>query len=151
MKKTLLLFVITLLSTLTVSATYSNYPVEIDDIYYYLDYDNKIAMVASGSYSGHVTIPSFIKDRTNEDDIRTYNVVAIGYHAFYNCSDLTSVKIPSSITYIGESAFDGCTGLASVYITDIEAWCKINFHNLYSSPLSYAKHLYMDKRFSNSQ
>lgn len=34
-------------------------------------------------------------------------------YAFYNCSGLTSVSIPESITSIGSSAFYGCSGLTS--------------------------------------
>ncbi|MEG1510163.1 MAG: leucine-rich repeat protein, partial [Clostridia bacterium] len=41
-------------------------------------------------------------------------VVAIGDSAFYNCSGLTSVTIPVSVTTIGNSAFDGCSSLTSV-------------------------------------
>lgn len=39
----------------------------------------------------------------------------IGSYAFYNCSGLTSVTIPNSVTSIGGSAFYGCTGLTEVY------------------------------------
>ena len=41
---------------------------------------------------------------------------AIGYCAFWGCSGLTSVTIPSSITKIGDNAFSGCSGLTSVTI-----------------------------------
>ena len=42
-------------------------------------------------------------------------VTSIGEYAFYGCSSLTSVSIPSSVTSIGKSAFAGCRGLT--YIT----------------------------------
>ena len=44
------------------------------------------------------------------------SVTEIGYSAFEGCTGLTSVTIPSSVTEIGEGAFRGCTGLKSVTI-----------------------------------
>jgi len=38
--------------------------------------------------------------------------------AFENCSMLTSITIPDSVTSIGEAAFDGCTGLTSITLPD---------------------------------
>ena len=40
----------------------------------------------------------------------------LGYAAFSDCSGLTSLTIPSSVTSIGENAFGGCSGLTSLTI-----------------------------------
>ena len=69
------------------------------------------------------------------------SVTSIGNNAFNGCSGLTSVTIPNSVTSIGGGAFAGCSGLEEVHITDIAAWCNINFH---SNQFSYAHHLFMD-------
>ena len=78
------------------------------------------------------------------------SVTAINNNAFYGCVSLPSITIPSSVTSIGGSAFGGCSGLMSVHISDIAAWCNIKFFYgwamtcLYSNPLYYAKHLYLN-------
>ena len=38
----------------------------------------------------------------------------IGDNAFYGCSGLTSITLPSGVTWIGGYAFDGCSGLTSL-------------------------------------
>ena len=43
------------------------------------------------------------------------SVTSIGGSAFRGCSGLTSVTIPDSVTSIGSFAFNGCTELATVY------------------------------------
>ena len=47
------------------------------------------------------------------------------YKSFYDCSGLTSVNIPSSVTKIRACAFEGCSGLTNVTIpssvTEIDA------------------------------
>ena len=43
-------------------------------------------------------------------------MTSIGNTAFRDCSGLTSVSIPNSVTSIGAGAFSGCSGLTSVTI-----------------------------------
>ena len=54
------------------------------------------------------------------------SVTSIGNDAFNDCSSLTSVTIPNSVTSIGRWAFDGCSSLTSVTIpnsvTSIGSW-----------------------------
>ena len=61
--------------------------------------------------SGDVVIPSSV-----EHNNVTYSVTSIGDSAFNACSGLTSVSIPNSVTSIGSYAFNGCRGLTSVSI-----------------------------------
>ena len=54
------------------------------------------------------------------------SVTSIGEYAFSYCTGLTSITIPDSVTSIGKNAFYGCSGLTSVTIPDsvtsIEEW-----------------------------
>ncbi len=43
------------------------------------------------------------------------SVTSIGYSAFLGCSGLTSVTIPNSVTSIGNFAFGNCTNMKDVY------------------------------------
>ena len=49
-------------------------------------------------------------------DSRLRKITSIGWGAFYGCSSLTSVTIPSSVTSIGGAAFSNCSSLTSVTI-----------------------------------
>jgi hypothetical protein len=44
------------------------------------------------------------------------SVTSIGNRVFSGCTGLTSIKIPKSVTSIGDYAFDDCTGLTSIEI-----------------------------------
>ncbi len=73
------------------------------------------------------------------------DVTIIGEEAFYNCTTIQSITIPSTITKSRSLAFYGCTSLKAVYIDDIAAWCSIFFTNMrYSNPLEQAKKLYLN-------
>ncbi len=69
-------------------------------------------------------------------------VTAINDNTFYNCSNLSSVTIPKSVTYIGFQSFIFCNRLSSIYISDLSAWCKIDF--IESSRISSAHRMYLN-------
>ena len=45
-------------------------------------------------------------------------VTSIGNYAFYNCSSLSSITLPNGVTSIGTSAFFACTNLTSITLPD---------------------------------
>ncbi|MGN1404216.1 MAG: leucine-rich repeat protein [Ruminococcus sp.] len=85
--------------------------------------------------SGDITIPD--------------GVTKISAYSFQGCTSLISIAIPKSMETIGLCAFVGCSSLTSVYITDLEAWCNIDFEcerftTCFSNPLYYAENFYIN-------
>ena len=67
--------------------------------------------------------------------------------AFCNCTGLTSVTFPKTVTFVDTYAFENCTGLKAVHITDLAAWSSIEFQWSRigsSNPLCYAYDLYLN-------
>ena len=64
---------------------------------------------------------------------------------FRGCTGLESITIPDSIENIGYS-FSDCSKLKLVNISDIAAWCNINFASEKSNPLYYAEKLYLNNK-----
>ena len=138
---------------------------EVDGINYNVtnSTDKTVEVVSkSTEYTGSVVIPESVTYNGT-----TYSVTSIGSEAFFYCSGLTSIAIPSSVTSIGFNAFYNCSGLISivipasvtsidvqvfsncsslkeVHISDMAAWCAIDFGRSDSNPLSYAKNLYLN-------
>ena len=117
----------------------------VDGIYYKFNFETKTAEVTRESYDfvyyGNIEIPETVEYQSVK-----YTVKRIKGDTFSG-SHITSISIPSTIESIGMSAFYGCNELTSVHISDLKAWCNIEFHkesNYLSNPLRYAHHLFLN-------
>ena len=59
------------------------------------------------------------------------SLTTIGEYAFDGCTGLTEIKLPASLTTIDKYAFFGCTELTSAVFADKEGW-KVYYDNSYS-------------------
>ena len=103
-----------------------------------------INFASSGSNPLSYIQSLYVNDVLITDLIIPDGVTKIGNYAFYGCSGLTSVTIPSSVTSFGDNAFYNCSKLTKINISDIAAWCAINFASSGSNPLSYIQSLYVN-------
>lgn len=99
--------------------------------YYLRDDGTYTVEIGDARYMERIVIPARHRGR---------RVSAIG--SFGNEEDANSVLkeivIPAGITCIAADAFKKCSELEKVYISDLAAWCAIDFGNWRSNPLSCA-------------
>ena len=160
--------------------------VVVDGITYDVVTKAKVATVIAGEtkYAGNVVIPEAF-----EYDGATYSVISVGKFSFYDCTGLTNIEIPNSVTSIKERAFyncgltsvtipnsvtsiengvfENCRALTSVtipasvtsigiytffncpninevHISDLTAWCNIDFEYINSNPLCQTAEIYLN-------
>lgn len=85
----------------------ADYTYEKYELLTYTNYGNYISIFNCDEEATEVEIPA---------EIDGVPVTEIGWKAFYNCKNLTSVTIPDSITSIGVYSFYGCSDLTSITI-----------------------------------
>ena len=130
---------------------------EYGDLTYRIS-DGKVSITGCDTSAASVTIPETIDgypvtciDRSAfygctglTSIVISDGVTSISSFAFYGCTGLTSITIPDSVTSIGSYAFEDCANLSFVDISDLDAWCRIDFDGIYATPLYYGAALYVN-------
>ena len=109
-----MLVVLMLMTTSSAMAQEAKFEV-IDGYRYLLDSDTKTATLVpktDGKYSGDIIIPEKVKGNDGVE----YIVASLVASCFKDCSGLTSITIPSSVTSLGDYCFSNCSGLTSITI-----------------------------------
>lgn len=89
-------------------------------------FDEGYMNMPAGEYSGDVVIPDMVqKDRA------IFTVQRISYGTFNQCTELTSVTIPLSVTEVRRGAFYGCTALEEVKLSYPDQNRHHSFTNFY--------------------
>ncbi|MGN0226814.1 MAG: leucine-rich repeat domain-containing protein [Paludibacteraceae bacterium] len=92
--------------------------VQIGDLYYNLDATNQTAEVRSQNSDypfGSTNITTADIPSSVTYNAVTYSVTSIGVQAFYNAHELQNLEIPEGVTEIG-GAFYGCTYLEEMVL-----------------------------------
>lgn len=135
----------------------SGYDFKVDDVYYSINNDS--TTVTALTCDNDPKIVTIIIPETVNNEGTTYRVTEIGEGAFtqsqlylryveigdcverigrgaFHMSDIDSIYIGKSVSYIGYYAFGSCDRLRKVLIKDLTAWCNIIFDKYGSNPLN---------------
>jgi len=86
-------------------------------------------------------IKKYIGTDTNiiiPDEIAGSPVIAIANYAFQNCTSLTGVVLPDSITELGYYIFDGCTGITKINVPKSLEKCGYETYDIIYGPFENA-------------
>lgn len=110
-----------------------------------LSIPNSIKNIGASAFRGCKSLAS--------DIVIPNSVIKIGYSAFYGCKNISNVTLGNSVKEVGEWAFQDCdllktitipksvtsigryafTSVKKVNVTDLSAWCNIDFEFWYHS------------------
>ena len=148
---------ILLVAVMMLPTAASGYDFKVDDVYYSINNDS--TTVTALTCDNDPKIVTIIIPETVNNEGTTYRVTEIGEGAFtqsqlylryveigdcverigrgaFHMSDIDSIYIGKSVSYIGYYAFGSCDRLRKVLIKDLTAWCNIIFDKYGSNPLN---------------
>lgn len=124
MKNTLkkLIAVILALTVISGCFVFSSSAVNSEYLTYTVKEDGTVELKkCSTKAEGAVVVPSVVTIKK-----KSYDVTSIGDSAFEKCSKVTSVSVSEGIKSIGARAFADCTALTDVYVPQTLSLCQYN-------------------------
>lgn len=109
--------------------------VVIPDEVVYMNRTRKVTAIAESAFEECENLNSVVIGN---------NIKTIGACAFYGCVNMTSVSMGNNVKTIGRGAFGFCY-VKKVITKSIASWCRIDFENSNSNPLSNSAALYSDE------
>ena len=96
---------------------------------------NSVSTIGDSAFEGCTSLQSIVLPNS---------LTTISNALFKNCTNLQQVTIPSSVTTIKNMAFSGCNHLNRINITDMTAWCGINYETYFGYAYSQSYSLYLN-------
>lgn len=78
-------------------------------------------------------------------------VKTVGNDAFYGCDNVCAVAIAATVESVGARAFFSCDSIDTVYFSSYEAWCGIDFADMFANPLCYIDYVDLTDESTNPE
>ena len=103
---------------------------------------NKLFEIVDGIYYIDKWVAGYGYDKTITSAVVREGTVGLAFNAFYhyNGNNIRSFTLPSTLKYICQDAFYGCSP-DSLYITDLAAWCNAWRDDGYTNIMAYSRSL----------
>jgi len=130
--KKILSCLLAVMFTVSMTIVFSNPVFAVGGVFTFAISNEQATLTTCTGASGELVLP---------ESFGLYTVVGIADNAFINCSGLTGITIPATITTIGHNEFDGCPVLTQIVVNDNNQYFSseggILFNKLKTSILTY--------------
>ena len=110
---------------------------------------NNVTSIYDSAFSGCTNLTTVNWNATNCTSVGKFGYSSLDHEYYDNtpfkgCKSLATVTVGANVKFIPSDTFYFCTSLNTVNITNIDAWCNIDFEASNANPLYYAGNLYLN-------